>query len=355
MRKYAWVVLVGLFIAGLAGSAVAGNGSSLSATLQTEKWAYERSEEVTLRFSLANTGTESAYILRWQTPVAGVEADLFEVEVDGQPVAYIGKLIKRAAPQPEDFMELAPGETVTATFDLSAVYDMTREGEYTVRYRGELDELYNTWGEVEGRRFAKAPKQVVTVVESNAVSLYSEAREQQFGINLSALQFGGTQYCDSGQVTKLKTAHTNAQSYSSKAVNWLNTNPDSYTLYIKWFGAYASTRYNTVKSHFNAVYNAFATKNVTYDCSCTEPSYYAYVYPSQPYMIYLCGYFWKAGATGTDSQAGTLVHEMSHFNVTAGTQDYVYGQTAALRLAKTQPKKAINNADNHEYFAEAQK
>jgi peptidyl-Lys metalloendopeptidase len=44
---------------------------------------------------------------------------------------------------------------------------------------------------------------------------------------------------------------------------------------------------------------------------------------------------------------------MSHFNVTAGTNDYAYGQTAAKKLAQKTPRKAIANADNHEYYAEA--
>jgi peptidyl-Lys metalloendopeptidase len=40
--------------------------------------------------------------------------------------------------------------------------------------------------------------------------------------------------------------------------------------------------------------------------------------------------------------------------VVASTQDYVYGATGAKNLAKTNPTKAVKNADNHEYFAEDQ-
>ena len=65
--------------------------------------------------------------------------------------------------------------------------------------------------------------------------------------------------------------------------------------------------------------------------------------------------FWNAPNTGRDSKAGTLVHETSHFNVVAGTNDYVYGATGAHNLAVSDPSRAINNADNHEYFAEDQK
>ncbi|HEU4744115.1 MAG TPA: M35 family metallo-endopeptidase, partial [Anaerolineales bacterium] len=79
---------------------------------------------------------------------------------------------------------------------------------------------------------------------------------------------------------------------------------------------------------------------------------YAYVYPSQPYNIYLCQAFWSAPLSGTDSKAGTLIHEMSHFNVVAGTDDVVYGQAGARTLADENPDAAITNADSHEYFAE---
>jgi peptidyl-Lys metalloendopeptidase len=94
-----------------------------------------------------------------------------------------------------------------------------------------------------------------------------------------------------------------------------------------------------------------ATAPITVDCKCKQ-SYYAYVYSNQPYKIYVCRAFWSAPLNGTDSKAGTLVHEMSHFDVVAGTDDVVYGQTGAKNLATSDPAKAITNADSHEYFAE---
>ncbi|HEY0511470.1 MAG TPA: M35 family metallo-endopeptidase [Thermoanaerobaculia bacterium] len=42
------------------------------------------------------------------------------------------------------------------------------------------------------------------------------------------------------------------------------------------------------------------------------------VYANQPYKVHLCGAFWSAPATGTDSKAGTLIHEISHFTVERG-------------------------------------
>jgi len=121
--------------------------------------------------------------------------------------------------------------------------------------------------------------------------------------------------------------------------------------YASWFGAADGARASAIVSHFGALRDAFATKPVTVDCGCNE-SYYAYVYPNQPYKIYVCNAFWSAPMTGTDSKGGTLVHEMSHFTVVAGTDDWVYGQAAAANLALTDPARAIDNADSHEYFGE---
>ena len=111
-------------------------------------------------------------------------------------------------------------------------------------------------------------------------------------------------------------------------------------------------------------------------------SIFAYVYPSQTssYRIYLCKAFWNTGSTGTDSRMvrrhvkyhrvyhpllarvrfwnwnhvrkGTLIHELSHFDNTADTSDYAYGQTACRDLAKSSALQTINNADSHEYIAE---
>ncbi len=85
-----------------------------------------------------------------------------------------------------------------------------------------------------------------------------------------------------------------------------------------------------------------------------KKSRFAYVYPNdKTHKIYLDEAFDKAPATGRDSKAGTLCHEMSHFNDVGGTKDHVYGEKNAMELAKKHPDKALNNADNFEYYCES--
>ena len=88
---------------------------------------------------------------------------------------------------------------------------------------------------------------------------------------------------------------------------------------------------------------------------------YAYVYPDKDDKIYLGDDFDPAPATGPDSKAGTLVHEMSHYNSVGGTDDVVmadgktaYGQKRCEKLAKEDPAGAKNNAGSFEYFVEGQ-
>ena len=66
----------------------------------------------------------------------------------------------------------------------------------------------------------------------------------------------------------------------------------------------------------------------------SDPSTFAYVYPGdKTHTIYLDKAFDSAPDTGKDSKAGTLAHEMSHFDDIGGTKDHVYGADNAKALA----------------------
>ena len=144
-----------------------------------------------------------------------------------------------------------------------------------------------------------------------------------------------------------------ALNYSRSAYNYLSTtNSTTLPRYSTWFGTYAKSRWDIGKAHYLNIANAFSNAFLQFDCSCTSNDYYAYVYADFPYMIFTCGYFWRVALSGSDSQGGTLVHEMSHFTNVAATRDYAYGQVKCKSLAITSPASAIQNADSHEYFSE---
>jgi len=336
------IVVLGLALLGtlLAGAALAlpgpQGGVALVSSLTAEKTQFEQAEPVMLNFTLENRGRLTVAVLRWQLPSEEIETDLLDVRRNGEPVTYLGPVVKRPAPTADDYVEIGPGDVINVSFDPTSVYDMAEKGEYTIRFRATI------------LARAVAPFEL----ESNATSFWFEGVS---GVSAPPREevIGGYKKCTTTQQATLVTAHNNAISISGKAKSHLAANPNGSTLYTRWFGTYTQQRFSLVSDHYFTINDAFVNKSVNYDCSCKK-NYYAYVYPSQPYKIYVCKVFWSAPALGTDSKAGTLVHEMSHFTVTASTDDYVYGQSGALNLALTSPAQAVDNADNHEYFAEEQ-
>lgn len=73
----------------------------------------------------------------------------------------------------------------------------------------------------------------------------------------------------------------------------------------------------------------------------------AHVRPDDASTIYLDPKFWNQTPA---TQGETLVHESSHFDSTAGTDDVVYGEEEAAALARVSPQAAEQNADNYAYF-----
>ncbi|HEV7671368.1 MAG TPA: M35 family metallo-endopeptidase [Thermoanaerobaculia bacterium] len=364
MRKQVlWSIVAVCLIAmaGVPAMADSRGGAALEARLTMERTALTTADGVDVRFSLANRGADDLLVLKWKTPLAGFDGDLFVVERDGERVPYTGRLAKRAAPRASDYVRIPAGESASVTFDLSAVYDMRKPGSYTVRYEAAAIDFVR-----EDYRKGMTAVGTFDALESQTLDLTLSGKDlsgakPQVALpaprpNLRALTPSYLN-CSNGNISSIGSSLTNAQNYATESYNFLVNLPTASRAndarYKTWFGAYTSSRYSTVQTHYNNLKNAFSGQTFQLDCDCaSDNSLYAFVYANQPYHVHLCGAFFAAPATGTDSKAGTLVHETSHFTVVAGTDDNAYGQTACKKLATKNPTKAVDNADSHEYFAE---
>jgi peptidyl-Lys metalloendopeptidase len=332
----------------------------LTTTLEAQKSFLGAADDAAFKVTYRNDSAEDLYLVRWQTALQGVEANLFDVRVDGQPVPYTGRLYKRGTPQAEDYIRIPAGGSVSANVELSSVYDMSRTGEYSIRYHVALQDGLrgNTAKSLSGLGAGSLDSNVVFLaVERNerasrAVQNLIDAADAARPDKALTPSYVS---CSSSRQSLLVTALNNAQGLAQRSRDYLNgiatANRSTDPNYKTWFGTYTSSRWSGVTSDYSNIYSAMSTKAFVFYCDCTDSSY-AFVYANQPYKVHLCGAFWNAPATGTDSKAGTLIHETSHFTVVAGTQDYQYGQTACRSLAISSPTQAVHNADSHEYFAE---
>jgi peptidyl-Lys metalloendopeptidase len=338
-----------------AGIAAAAAGE-VSVSVTPERQSLAKSDNVVVNVTVTNATAVTQYLLKWQTPFGAIEAPLFEVTRDGMPVRYLGVQVKRRAPSSADYIALKPGASQSRRIELSALYDMGITGAYSVRWRAGATQLFSRPGAQRSSSGSPSvgPARATALPDPVPASVWIAGRLPRGALEaaLPAAEGAGLSFsrCSNAQQETITGAVQAAQAMAQDADAYVQRK-DLGRRYSAWFGAVDAARPATVARHFQAIKEAFAGKPVTVDCGCNE-SYYAYVYPNQPYKIYVCKAFWAAPVTGTDSKGGTLVHEMSHFTVVAGTDDLAYGQSAAGQLALSDPDKAVQNADSHEYFGE---
>jgi peptidyl-Lys metalloendopeptidase len=315
--------------------------AAVEAVVSSQKTTHSADEDVHVTVAFTNNGTRPIAIPRFMLDANEIDRSFLTVTRNGAPVAYTGPLVKRSAPSVEDMVSIAPGEIIAAQYELSSVFQLNEGGNYEVNFVNSNKHF------VGGRTIASMAVNL-DIAPSTRIELPTP------DVSLKAGGAGGISYtgrCTASQKSALEQAVTAGATYADQSASYLNGGSVT-ARYTTWFGAYSATNYSTVKSHFNLIANALNTKALTLDCSCKKRDTFAYVYAAEPYKIYLCGAFWSAALRGTDSRAGTLVHEMSHFTVNGGTKDYAYGQSLAKQLAISNPAQAVQNADSHEYFAE---
>lgn len=306
-------------------------------TLSAARSKIGATDAVLVTVTLTSTAKHPVRLLSWYLPDGELEEDLFDVTLNGKAVDFTGPHYKRPAPEDSDYITLAPGERLTRTIDLTSFYDFSQAGDYSVHYSAS----YLPPG-------TRAPvslgsKDTVLSIQPHIIL---ELPNQG---GTTSLAFSKCTASQSDTVTQaLAAAKTMADGASSYL---LSTAPGNTSRFTTWFGAFSSGRWTTATNHYAAIQDALYNKPMTFDCGCKK-KYYAYVYPNQPYTVYLCSVFWNAPLSGTDSKGGTIIHETSHFTVVADTDDWAYGQTAAKSLSISDPFKALDNADSHEYFAE---
>src|SRR4051794_7245774 len=112
-RRTGWISLIAgaaafLAVASTAAAGMAGM-AGLTTTIEAQKSALGAADDAVVRITYRNDSPADLYLVRWQTALQGVEGNLFDVQVDGKPVEYTGRLYKRALPRAEDYVRIPAG------------------------------------------------------------------------------------------------------------------------------------------------------------------------------------------------------------------------------------------------------
>lgn len=343
----------------------------LAADLRIETPEVHAQGPLLAHFTLTNTSGGELTVLKWHTPLEGFRSDMFQVKRDGTPVRYLGALVKRVAPAQEEVLVLPKGGSVSATVDLFKAYAIFEPGEYSVQFASTLAVVRGgTPGqsqpdrdlipvEISSRPVSFSLLEPRTPSPEIVKALQATPLPSEPVLRMGALPPLTFVKCTQEQITALESAREQAArmaAYSSLVI-WLTPVSKRPSVpYKTWFGAYDATRYDQVGNNFNAIYYVLANEErLTIHCSNeTRDECYplsmtmAFVNAADPFDVHVCPRYWKAPPLGTDSQASTFVHEVSHFDIVADTSDF---PIPCVNLALSDPAKAITDADCYENFA----
>jgi peptidyl-Lys metalloendopeptidase len=327
---------------------------------------YKSHDEIQVTFQLRNDGDEGAHVLKWYTPLEGLFSDCLEVRRDGQKVDYDGPLAKRGKPGPDDYVFISPGEAVQAVVSLASAYQVSEPGRYEVRATVVVNDVIPATRSTRVELAAldarptvligleSAPTTfVVEKGENRRMTLGEEARLRVTLAKFSAIPPGLQAALVPGFVGGDQEARDAVLASHNAALNLAQNSLTSLANdahYTEWFGAFTDAREAKAKDTYNKVVNGLTTKTLTYNLTGNgcQASWYAYTHKGDD-TVWMCAQYWDAPPEGTDSKAGTVVHELTH--AMAGTDDLGYGQQKARALAAKNPDNALQNADNYEYFA----
>jgi len=256
-------------------------------------------------------------------------ADMFDItDEDNNRLDYIGMMVRRGpTPPPEDFINVGAGMSISATINLGDNYEFVTGGKYTVRLN------------MPGYSDLISTENVQLAIQLDSAPIRQQIKGPQ-----------GFTNCNANQISQVNSAISGSLSSSARAYNCLY-GETCEALSTQWFGTYSASNRNYATSCFNAVYNRL--NNYEFNGYCNPAgcgnNVFGYVYPTDTtFTVYMCALFWSIPA----ERVNTIVHEMSHFRTLGGTNDYAYGRSNCLALARQSPNQATRNADNICYFAE---
>ncbi|KAG8765735.1 hypothetical protein FRC12_007345 [Ceratobasidium sp. 428] len=327
---------------------------------------------LSVKATLKNTGDETLRLLNDpRTILSTAKTNTFAISSESGSPAFTGIKVKyvpskaAAINNEKAFTVLAPGQSVEITHNLAGVYNFTRTGEGSYSFGAA-----NVFNYVDASGTLKTIEANTNTHQFKIAGKLAAGSTYTPTLSRRAVTYTG---CTSSQQPLVSAAATASNTYVANANSYLASHASGTARYTTWFGAFTTSRYNTVVAHYTNIGTDATSTN--YDCTAckSEPgidydSTYAYVNPGSPGKVceeltihvqmvlkrsptrFTSAVFSGVLLTGTDSRAGTIVHENSHFTVNGGTDDHVYGQSGAKSLAKSNPDQAIDNADSHEYL-----
>ena len=323
---------------------------------------------VACTFEFTNNGNEDYYLLKYNTPLEGPFSPFVTVSLEGRPLQYKGILATRIPPTKESFVLLKAGQSISATIQITDIFSFTRDGLYTIRYDKPLQ--YVSGYEMNAKSVNDTIRVCSQSHDSSTTHIYLEntgALLQPKGPEDYDISTAKTKYtvkiesCCVSDITfenfgtmgdsKIIEIHKKLCPNILKAKNKVGDNE----LYKEWFErTYTTTRSDKVRDMYQKIYNWMGKNTAKYsqgaDNYCKTVPLAAYSLKGSS-TVWLCpGVFNYPTHCFNDESSieEIIVHQWSI--AIGGTMQYALLPCPNMELAKTDPDKAILNAENYAQF-----
>lgn len=326
-------------------TALAGLQPGIAVSMESAQSEYRASDSLMLNIRYTNTTLSTIRFLMRDTALEGeINEDFLIVSFDGQRLPYTGRHVKRIAPTESEFVSIAPGQSVSGSVDVGFGYPVTEKGDFEITYNA----VHHGESLQQHQQHKSTGAAVLKLIETRPIRVLRRTP------NIDAS-------CNATQRSQINQALGFAETIAIRARDALNAAPvqlrPTARRYTEWFGQYSPGRYATAQTAFNRIASALSNRVIGFDCTCdinNRENVFAFVFKNDPYNMNVCPVFFRVGPTGTDSRSGTIVHEISHFDVVISSDDFqsALNQSGSRQLANSNPSAAIRNANAFEYFAE---
>lgn len=319
---------------------------------------------VVCTFEFTNNGNEDYYLLKYDTPLEGPFSEFVTVSFEGCPLEYQGIFAVRIPPTKESFILVKAGRSISASIQISDFFSFTSYGIYSIRYNKPLQYLSSYKMNLHSANgMIPVCRQSVTFDESYAYIYLNNTdsilqpridddvstAETKYTVNIEACGSATFENFAGLDDAAIIAAHKKMCPNVLKAKNAVGDNE----LYREWFEpTYTTTRSEKVKDMYQKIYDGLITHGVTYvrgtSSGCSKGAAYTSFGSKR---VKICPVLFKYPTFCVNDEMtieGTLVHEWSH--AFGRAKDHAYFPCDNMALAKTDPEKAINNADNYALY-----
>lgn len=330
---------------------------------------YVLGQPITVTCWIRNRGAQPVWLLRWGTFLEGLDADFLRITHEDQTITYDGVFVRYGDPGPESYLQLAPGERVSAQVDISEGYAIAAPGHYEVALRMRAHDIFEDSQGTPPRGFAEHRSLVLSsspvelqVVEGGERRLTSgeraRARSPKMAPTGTTAPTGAGPHppiivgADPDQITKINAAYAWSYQAIDASISAVWVKKDLSKL---WFGEEGKSDYDSVESNLKKMKQwmtgeRLVTIDLTDPNGWCKPDVWGYATRGS-FEVYVCPKFFASKASPKD-RVETLVHEFGHAaaSMNANTAE-VYGREPCKKLAKDVPSHAIDNAENYCFFA----